>query len=104
MPGEGCPGPAGAAFVTGRCLYHINTFATGDTALARQLLDENYIQHNLAYGTGEDAFVASVEGLAGAPTSYYDLWRVENGKIAEHWDMMETIADESTWQNPNGKF
>lgn len=119
----------------GRCLYHINTFATGDTALARQLLDENYIQHNLAYGTGEDAFVASVEGLAAAPvkttvhnirafadgdyvflqTVYnfagagdqvaFDIFRFdEDGKIAEHWDVMETIADKSTWQNPNGKF
>ena len=29
---------------------------------------------------------------------------VENGKIAEHWDVMETIADPSTWQNDNGKF
>ena len=28
----------------------------------------------------------------------------ENGKIAEHWDVMETIADKSTWQNQNGKF
>ena len=127
MPGEGRPGPAGAAFVTGRCLYHINTFATGDTALARQLLDENYIQHNLAYGTGEDAFVASVEGLAAAPvkttvhnirafadgdyvflqTVYnfagagdqvaFDIFRFdEDGEVAEHWDVMETIADEST--------
>ncbi len=253
-----------------KALALINTFATGDTETARELLDENYIQHNLAYGTGEDAFVASVEGLAaaevpttvenirafedgeyvflqtvynfagageqvafdifrfdsdgeiaehwdnlaalatepnpsghtqidgaveitdldrteenrelvenflydvmqgnnpdktadyfdgdayiqhntaiadgvsglnealtalagqgiemiydethmvlaqgnfvlavsegtygGAHTSYYDLWRVENGKIAEHWDVMETIADESTWQNGNGKF
>ena len=25
-------------------------------------------------------------------------------KIAEHWDVMETIADQSTWQNQNGKF
>ena len=51
-------------------------------------------------------FVLAVsEGTCGgAPTSYYDLWRVENGKIAEHWDVMETIADESTWQNSNGKF
>ena len=56
----------------------------------------------LAQGT----FVLAVsEGtFGGAPTSYYDLWRVENGKIAEHWDVMETIADEATWQNQNGKF
>ena len=40
----------------------------------------------------------------GVPTAYYDLWRVENGKIAEHWDVMESIADPSTWANANGKF
>ena len=45
-----------------------------------------------------------VKELLGTPTSYYDLFRVENGKIAEHWDVMETISDEATWQNQNGKF
>ena len=44
----------------------IGTFASGDTETARELLDENYIQHNLAYGTGEDAFISSVEYLASA--------------------------------------
>ena len=42
--------------------------------------------------------------FGGAPTSYYDLWRIENGKVAEHWDVMETIAEKDTWQNQNGKF
>ena len=36
--------------------------------------------------------------------TYYDLFRVENGFIAEHWDVMETLADKSTWANENGKF
>jgi predicted SnoaL-like aldol condensation-catalyzing enzyme len=26
---------------------------------------------------------------------------VENGKFAEHWDVMETIADKESWQNTN---
>ena len=26
------------------------------------------------------------------------------GKLAEHWDVMETIAEKETWQNQNGKF
>ena len=186
----------------------INTFATGDTEKAKELLASGYIQHNLAYGTGAEAFVGSVAYLAstpvkttvnnirafedvdktednrelvrnflvdvmqgkhpektpeyfegdtyvqhnigiadgqsglgaalealdkqgiamiydtvhqvlahgnyvlsvsegtfgGAATSYYDLWRVENGKIAEHWDVMETIAAKDTWANENGKF
>lgn len=42
--------------------------------------------------------------FGGAHTSYYDLFRVENGRIAEHWDVMETIAEKFAWQNENGKF
>ena len=38
---------------TEKALALIRTFATGDTETAARLLDENYIQHNLAYGTGE---------------------------------------------------
>ena len=45
----------------------INTFATGDTKTAADLLAQGYIQHNLAYGTGREAFVGSVEYLASAP-------------------------------------
>ena len=216
-----------------KALALINTFATGDTEQAASLLAEGYIQHNLAYGTGRDAFVGSVAWLAaapakttvenirafedgdkvflqtvynfagageqvafdifrfdedgkiaehwdniaakaapnpsghtqidgtlekkdadkeetrrvvagfvgdvlrgehpeklamvydkthmvlvdgdyalacsegsfgGVPTTYYDLFRVEGGKIAEHWDVMETLAAPETWQNQNGKF
>ena len=37
---------------TQKALELINTFATGDTEKATDLLAEGYIQHNLAYGTG----------------------------------------------------
>ena len=53
---------------------------------------------------GNYVLAVSEGTFGGAPTSYYDLWRVENGKIAEHWDVMETIQDKSTWKNTNGKF
>ena len=91
---------------TEKALALINTFATGDADMARSLLAEDYIQHNLAYGTGADAFVGSVEYLASAEvkTTVNNIRAFEDGKIAEHWDMMETIADPSTWQNQNGKF
>ena len=73
---------------------------------------DTYIQHiQMIYTTvhqvlaqGNYALAVSEGTFGGAPTSYYDLWRIENGKIAEHWDVMETIADKSTWQNQNGKF
>ena len=50
-----------------KALALINTFDTGDTEMAASLLAEGYIQHNLAYGTGRDAFVGSVQWLASAP-------------------------------------
>ncbi|AWV97086.1 nuclear transport factor 2 family protein [Arcticibacterium luteifluviistationis] len=55
---------------------------------------------------GQGNFVLTIsEGtFADQPTSFYDLFRVENGKIAEHWDVMETIIPESEWKNTNGKF
>jgi predicted SnoaL-like aldol condensation-catalyzing enzyme len=42
--------------------------------------------------------------LAGKPIALYDLYRIENGKIAEHWDVLEEIPARETWKNPNGKF
>ena len=37
-------------------------------------------------------------------TSFYDLFRVENAKIVEHWDTTETVPPLSEWKNDNGKF
>jgi hypothetical protein len=118
-----------------KALELIGTFASGDSVKAKKLLAKDYIQHNLAYGTGADAFIGAVEYLASAPvkttvnnirafedgdkvflhTVYnfagtgeqvaFDIFRFDaNGKIAEHWDVMETLADKATWQNQNGKF
>lgn len=93
-----------------------------------------YIQHNTGIADGLSALGAALGGLAkqgvymvydtvhqvlaqgnyvlavsegtfgGVPTAYYDLWRIEHGKVAEHWDVMETIAKKDTWRNQNGKF
>lgn len=55
---------------------------------------------------GEGNFVLVVsEGYFGESyNAFYDLFRVENGKIAEHWDVIEPIAAKETWKNNNGKF
>ncbi len=73
-------------------------------ALAEQGIQMIYDKVHQVLAQGDMVLAVSEGAFGGAPTSYYDLWRVENGKIAEHWDVMETIADKSTWQNQNGKF
>ncbi len=74
------------------------------SALAAQGIEMIYTTVHQVLAQGNFVLAVSEGTFGGAPTSYYDLWRVENGKIAEHWDVMETIADPSTWQNQNGKF
>lgn len=73
-------------------------------ALAEQGIQMIYTTVHQVLAQGNYVLAVSEGSFGGAPTAYYDLWRVENGKIAEHWDVMETIADQSTWQNQNGKF
>lgn len=73
-------------------------------ALAEQGIQMIYNKTYMVLADGNYGLAVSEGTFGGAPTSYYDLFRVENGKIAEHWDVMETIAEKSTWQNQNGKF
>ena len=55
-------------------------------------------------GEGNFVLVVSEGSLAGNHTSFYDLIRVADGKIAEHWDTIETIPAREKWKNDNGKF
>ena len=54
----------------------------------------------------EGNFVLSVcEGNVNqTPSSFFDLYRLENGVIVEHWDTTEAIPPRSVWKNNNGKF
>jgi len=45
-----------------------------------------------------------VEARTEPPTANYDLFRVENGRIAEHWDVLSIIAPQNRWKNTNGPF
>jgi len=40
----------------------------------------------------------------GVHSAFYDLFRIEQSKIVEHWDTTEAIPPRSDWKNNNGKF
>lgn len=56
---------------------------------------------------GQGNFVLTIsEGKFGEGelTAFYDLFRLENGQIVEHWDVIAPIPPKSEWKNENGKF
>ncbi len=55
-------------------------------------------------GQGNFVLVMS-DGLFDAkPAAFYDMYRVENNRMVEHWDVVEAIPPTEQWKNANGKF
>lgn len=55
-------------------------------------------------GEGNFVLVLSEGQSGGKHSAFYDLFRVDKGKIAEHWDVIEEIPAKENWKNSNGKF
>ena len=96
--------------------------------------DDNYIQHNPSFEDGLSGLLKGLEEMAkkgmemkitknhmilgegnfvlsvsegfykGEKVSFFDLFRIEKNKFAEHWDVIETIKPPEEWKNSNGKF
>jgi len=74
------------------------------TALAEAGMPMVYERNHIVLGEGN--FVLSVsEGIfMKEKVAFYDIFRIENGKVVEHWDTIEKLIPESESQNKNGKF
>lgn len=82
----------------------LSGLGTALEALAKQGIQMQYHKVHQVLGEGNFVLVVSEGSFADQPTAFYDLFRVENGKIAEHWDTIETIPPKAHWRNNNGKF
>ncbi len=85
----------------------LSTFGTAVKELIKSGVAMQFDKLHKVLCEGNFALIVS-EGRygtdGGAPTAFYDLFRIENGKIAEHWDVIETIPEEAERKNSNGKF
>ncbi len=53
---------------------------------------------------GNFVLCVSEGNYGGVYSAFYDLFRLTNGQVVEHWDTTEKIAPRSEWKNDNGKF
>jgi len=73
-------------------------------AMASQGITMVYDQVHKVLGEGNFVLAVSEGSFAGEAVAFYDLFRVEQDKIVEHWDVIETILPKDQWKNDNGKF
>jgi len=90
---------------------HNPRHSDGLSSLRTALLAKKKGQRNIDYqlvhrvlAEGNFVLCASEGQLGGVHSAFYDLFRVADGKIVEHWDTTEAIAPRSEWKNENGKF
>ena len=70
--------------------------------MAKHGITMEYHKLHRVVGEGDFVFTMSEGKFAGEPTAFYDLFRVENGLIVEHWDIIAGIPSEMA--HANGKF
>ena len=87
---------------------HNLTMTDGLAALTETLSAEKQVRSydKIHRVLAEGNFVLTVcEGSRdGVHSSFYDLFRIEDRKIVEHWDTSEEVPSRSQWVNNNGKF
>ncbi len=72
-------------------------------SLEQQGLSMQYEEIHRVVGCGNFVAVLSKMNLGEAGMAVIDLFRIEDERIVEHWDVMEEILPEDQWVN-SGKF
>jgi predicted SnoaL-like aldol condensation-catalyzing enzyme len=88
------------------CIRHEPGVRDGVPAFKRDL--EELTKHRsideikFVLGQGDFVFIAARGSHEGNPCVYVDLYRVEDGKIAERWGFPDEIPPQEQWKNNNG--
>lgn len=73
-------------------------------ALTEQGMPMIYTANHKILGQGNFVLSISEGEFLNKHVAFYDLFRIDNGMIVEHWDTIEAIPAQSEWKNSNGKF
>jgi predicted SnoaL-like aldol condensation-catalyzing enzyme/uncharacterized protein YndB with AHSA1/START domain len=93
-------------FAGDNCIRHEPGVLDGVTAFKRDL--EELVKHRsideikFVLGQGDFVFIAAKGSHESEPCLYIDLYRVEDGKIAERWGFPEEPPPQGKWKNSNG--
>jgi predicted SnoaL-like aldol condensation-catalyzing enzyme len=82
----------------------LSGLGTALEAMAKAGVVMKYDRVHKVLGEGNFVLVISEGQFGGKHVAFYDLFRVQSGKIAEHWDVIEAIPPRAEWKNGNGKF
>lgn len=63
-----------------------------------------YTKNHIVLGEGNFVLAVSEGQFMAGHVAFYDLFRLEDGLVVEHWDTIENIPAKSQWKNTNGKF
>lgn len=98
-------------FVVDALVQHQPDLVDGRGALKAWLEQESdagprflYAKNHHTLAEGNFVLSANEGSLDGTHSALYDLFRIEAGRIVEHWGTREHIAPRSEWKNQNGKF
>lgn len=87
---------------------HNPHMSDGLTALKKQLTasapGRNYQTIHRVLAEGNFVLCICEGSLAGKQASFFDLFRLFDSRIVEHWDTTEEVPPIELWQNNNGKF
>lgn len=98
-------------YVAGDLMQHNPDTGDGIDALRKRLEAAGnggpairYDRLHRVLAEGNFVLCASEGSRNGVHSSFYDLYRIAEGRIVEHWDTIEAIPPRSEWKNDNGKF
>jgi predicted SnoaL-like aldol condensation-catalyzing enzyme len=82
----------------------VSTLRLALEASGKSFRDIDYHRIHRVLAEGNFVLCVSEGNFNNAHCAFYDLFRISDGKLVEHWDTTESIAPRSEWKNDNGKF